>query len=227
MRARVSGMAVLWGVLTAGVPGTPREPASPPRVERLHVTEGRLSSLPGGALRIDEPRVRAVVAPPGASRRSVRAPAPPGGPRVVELRFTYRGPTPQQRPLLSGESRRQVGLKLRARDGCNVVYVMWRLEPKPGLVVSVKSNPEQHRSVDCGNGGYETVKPAVSQPVPPLQPGDRHTLGARLEGARLTVRADGESVWEGELPAEALAFDGPAGLRADNGRFDVELRATP
>ena len=30
------------------------------------------------------------------------------------------------------DARRQVGLKLRARDGCNVVYVMWRIEPKAG-----------------------------------------------------------------------------------------------
>ena len=36
-----------------------------------------------------------------------------------------------------------------------------------------------------------------------------------------------DHIWEGELPAEALTFDGPVGLRTDNGRFDVELLSTP
>ena len=34
--------------------------------------------------------------------------------------------------------------KLRAEDACNLVYVMWRIEPQSRLVVSVKRNPGQH-----------------------------------------------------------------------------------
>ena len=37
-----------------------------------------------------------------------------------------------------GELRRQFGLKLRAQDACNLVYVMWRIEPASKLVVSIK-----------------------------------------------------------------------------------------
>ncbi|HYH94856.1 MAG TPA: hypothetical protein VD972_02720, partial [Hyalangium sp.] len=104
-------------------------------------------------------------------------------------------------------------------------YVMWRLAPKPGLVVSVKSNPGQHTSTACGNQGYATVRPHRRKPVPPIAPGVSHVLRAELEGQRLRVRVDGTLVWEGELPPEALAFQGPIGLRTDNGRFELELFA--
>ncbi len=201
-------------------------------LKRMKVTQGKLESLPNGRLVIEEPKVRAV-ANAGPSREALGLQALRGQARsasearVAELRFTYLGATREQKPLASGELRRQVGLKLRARDGCNVIYVMWRIEPKPGLVVSVKSNPGQHRSDDCGNGGYQTVKPRTKARVPGLAPGDSHTLRAELQGAVLKVRVDGESVWEGTLPAEALSFDGPVGLRTDNGRFQVELLSAP
>jgi len=204
-------------------------------LKRMTVTQGKLESLPNGRLVIEEPKVRAVATSvpsrevPGVralTGQALRATEAVEA-RVAELRFTYLGATREQKPLASGEMRRQVGLKLRARDGCNVVYVMWRIEPKPGLVVSVKSNPGQHRSDDCGNGGYQTVKPRTKARVPELEPGDSHTLRAELQGAVLKVRVDGESVWEGTLPAEALSFDGPVGLRTDNGRFQVELLSAP
>jgi len=195
--------------------------------KRMKVTEGKLELLPNGRLEINVPKVRAVAL--SSEESEVKALVPPtrARSRVAELRFTYLGATHEQVPLRSGEMRRQVGLKLRARDGCNVVYVMWRLEPKTGLVVSVKHNPEMHRSDDCGNDGYQTVRPRSKSPLPMLEPGDSHTLRAELRGAELEVRVDGESVWEGTLPAEALTFDGPVGLRTDNGRFEVELRSTP
>jgi len=207
---------VLWGLLVSARPEAtqPQTPGRPEAMTRLEVTEGHLAPLSGGRLRIEEPKVRAVAATGGT-------------PRVVELRFTYLGPTRQQQALRSGEQRRQVGLKLRARDGCNVVYVMWRLAPAPGLVVSVKSNPGLSRSADCGNHGYATVKPTTRALLPDLQPGEPHTLRAELQGERLNVSVDGAPVWEGTLPAEALAFDGPPGLRSDNGRFEVQLRGAP
>lgn len=204
-------------------------------LKRMKVTQGKLESLPNGRLVIEEPKVRAV-ATSVPSREAPMVQALKGQAlsaaealetRVAELRFTYLGATREQKALASGEMRRQVGLKLRARDGCNVVYVMWRIEPKPGLVVSVKSNPGMNRSDDCGNGGYQTVKPRTKARVPELEPGDSHTLRAELQGTALKVRVDGESVWEGTLPAEALSFDGPVGLRTDNGRFQVELLSAP
>jgi hypothetical protein len=199
----------------------------PLTAKRMKATQGKLEPVPGGRLRIEEPKVRAVVSTgEGPKTRALMAGVREEA-RVAELRFTYLGATREQKPLQSGELRRQVGLKLRARDGCNVVYVMWRLAPKAGLVVSMKHNPGMSRSDDCGNGGYRTVKPRSKGTVPRLEPGGSHNLRAELQGTELKVRVDGEIVWEGVLPAEALTFDGPVGLRTDNGRFDVELLSTP
>ncbi|PTL76968.1 hypothetical protein DAT35_47545 [Vitiosangium sp. GDMCC 1.1324] len=203
------------------------EPQPPMAPKRMKATEGRLEPLPNGRLRIEDPKVRAVVPANEEPKALALAPSARTGTQVAELRLTYLGATAVQKPLQSGEMRRQVGLKLRAQDGCNVVYVMWRIEPKAGLVVSVKHNPGMHRSDDCGNGGYQTVKPRSGSAVPVLAPGDSHTLRAELRGAELNVLVDGKPVWEGTLPAEALTFDGPVGLRSDNGRFDVELFSNP
>ena len=119
--------------------------------------------------------------------------------------------------------RRQIGLKLRAEDGCNLLYAMWRLAPKPGLVVSLKRNPGQHSSGDCGASGYTNHRPRRGSPAPALEPGVRHTLHAEQRGNELIVSVDGATAWQGELPAEALSLVGPSGLRSDNGRFDLEL----
>ncbi|HSP77813.1 MAG TPA: hypothetical protein VLQ93_04755, partial [Myxococcaceae bacterium] len=151
MSLRTSLLAATLGLLV-----TPSAPDKPPfwrqlrsgdaetlsRVarKRIRVTLGELEPGVEGRLRITKPKVRAVV--------------PAARARVAELRFTYLGATREVAPLRSGELRRQVGLKLRAQDGCNVVYVMWRIAPKAGVVVSVKHNPGKHRHAECGNGGY-------------------------------------------------------------------------
>ena len=72
----------------------------------------------------------------------------------AEIAFVYRGPTRRDAPLASGELRRQIGLKLRAKDTCNVVYVMWHIEPSRGIEVSVKSNPGQATHEACADRGY-------------------------------------------------------------------------
>lgn len=186
------------------------EPIAPARV---HVTEGALKASPKGSVRVDVPKMRAVV--PGTEGAS------------AELRFTYLGRTEEFKALASGEAREQLGLKLRALDGCNVLYVMWRLAPKPGLVVSLKRNPDEHSSGDCGNRGYTNLRPRSHAPVPALKPGDSHVLRAEQNARALRVLVDGAPVWEGELPTEALAFDGPVGMRSDNVRADVQLVALP
>jgi hypothetical protein len=180
-------------------------------LSQLHATEGVLKPGKDGRLLIEEPKVRAVV--------------PNSLSSVAELRFTYLGATTTQLNLASGELRQQVGLKLRAQDGCNVVYVMWRQAPTPGLVVSVKYNPHEHSSLECGNRGYTTIQPRQSQPVPLLMKGVPHTLHADLEQRELRVIVDDAIVWEGELSPQANTFDGPVGLRTDNGRFELELLA--
>src|SRR5579859_133754 len=79
---------------------------------RLCVTEGALQPLPEGRLSIATDKLRAVLSAPTK--------------QAIEARFTYQGPTAETAPLRSGAVRQQFGLKLRAADGCNLVYAMWR-----------------------------------------------------------------------------------------------------
>lgn len=180
--------------------------------QNLCVTEGRVHDRGQGTMEVDSPAMRAVVTN--------------SSPEVAELRFVYEGPTDRTEPLADGEIRRQAGLKLRAADTCNVVYVIWRFEPEPKLVVSVKNNPGKHRHAECGDGGYQNVKPAVSRPVPRPKPGDEHLLQAMLTGSDLQVHVDRELAWQGRVDVDAAA-DGPVGIRSDNARLAFELAAIP
>lgn len=143
---------------------------------------------------------------------------------AAELSFVYRGISSKEQPLANGEMRRQIGLKLRAYDQCNVVYVMWHIEPDQGIRVQVKSNPGQNTHKQCGARGYINVKPHWSKPIKPISIDERRTLRATIIGTELQVMADGELVWRGQLPEKAFMFDGPVGLRTDNGNFDIEVR---
>jgi hypothetical protein len=176
----------------------------------LCVTEGTIEELPGRRLSVSVPKMRAYV----------NAYTQP----VAEVRFTYLGSTGNEAPLASGEMRRQFGLKLHAQDACNLVYAMWRIEPESKLVVSVKSNPGEHTSAQCGNRGYQNIKPRRSVPVPTLRSGDTHVLRAQMNGAEMQVFADNSLVWEGSVGQDALAFDGPVGIRSDNARLQIDLR---
>jgi hypothetical protein len=174
----------------------------------LCVTTGEIAASADG-LRITGPEVRAFVRWKARSR--------------AELRFTYDGPTPDVKPLASGELRRQFGIKLRAKDTCNLVYAMWHFEPVPGLGVAVKSNPGQNTHAQCGAHGYSTIQPVWSRPVSGPQPGRAHSFSAELEGTELRVFVDGEVAWKGALPVAGFAFDGPVGLRSDNARLTFHI----
>ena len=179
----------------------------------LCVTEGAIEELPGQRLSVGVPKMRAYL-------NALT-------PQSVEADFTYLGSTGSEARLGSGELRRQFGLKLPAQDACNLVYAMWRIEPESKLVVSVKSNPGQHTSSQCGNRGYRNIKAAHSKPVPVLRPGDAHALRAEMNGAEMKVFADNALVWEGSVGQDALDFDGPVGIRSDNAHLQIELRAGP
>ena len=176
----------------------------------LCVTEGEIGTARAGQLTVDVPKMRAYL--------NVKT-SP-----EVEVRFKYLGTTGNEARLGSGELRRQFGLKLRAADACNLVYAMWRIEPESKLVVSVKTNPGEHTSAQCGNRGYRNVKPSRSRPIPELHAGDTHTLRGEMRGEEMRVLIDGNVVWEGAVGREALAFDGPVGIRSDNARLELELR---
>ncbi len=183
------------------------------RVDRkeLCVTNGAVSALPNGRLAIDTPSSRAVV-------RFATA-------QTAEIRFRYLGPSKGSKPLASGELRRQIGLKLRAQDSCNLVYAMWHIEPDSRIAVSVKRNPGQHTHKECGARGYLNIRPRAGVAPPRMRPGESHVLRADLVGTHLTVAADRKVVWEGNVGDGIYAFDGPVGFRTDNAGFELELFA--
>jgi hypothetical protein len=185
-------------------------PAGALSLSQLCVTEGTLTPQ-GEHLFVDVPKCRAVAAL--ATEQS------------AELRFTYLGPTAETTALGSGRVRRQIGLKLRAQNGCNLVYAMWRLEPKNEIAVQVKRNPGQSTFAECQNRGYRNVQPLRGAAAPDVPEGSSHVLRAEMHGADLTVWADGAVVWQGNVGDDALSFDGPVGLRTDNGRFAIALAA--
>jgi hypothetical protein len=198
------------GILSRSRPSD--EPALSLGRAQLCVTEGSVEGIPGERLSVNVPKMRAYATVPT--------------PQDVTAHFTYLGATAEEARLGSGELRRQFGLKLRAQDACNLVYVMWRIDPKSQLVVSVKSNPRQHSSAECGNRGYRNVKARRSSPVPLLRSGDRHTLHAEMNGDEMSVFVDGNSMWEGPVGSEVLSFSGPVGIRSDNARLEIELQSS-
>ncbi|HTU62127.1 MAG TPA: hypothetical protein VMF89_26900 [Polyangiales bacterium] len=144
---------------------------------------------------------------------------------VLRLDFTYLGASAQAVPLASGELRQQVGLKLRAQDTCNVVYVMWHIAPAPRIEVSVKHNPGMSEHVQCRDAGYTFIKGDAVHAAPIITSRSSHSLQAQLDGTALRVRADDQLVWQGQLPSAALLLAGPSGVRSDNVHLLMQLHA--
>jgi hypothetical protein len=154
--------------------------------------------------------------------RAVLRDATAGAPFRVQ--FVYRGPTVRDIPLASGELRRQFGVKLRAANTCNVVYVMWHIEPVLTLEVSVKSNPGKTEHWECQDRGYTRLLPSwEASTLPAIEVGMVHSLEVRLEGDALNVWVDEQPAWKGTLPAVAFFADGPVGIRSDNAVIDFTL----
>jgi hypothetical protein len=177
----------------------------------LCVTEGAIESGPNNRLSVNAPKMRAYV----NSWTS----------QAIEAHFTYLGVTAEESRLGSGETRQQFGLKLRARNACNLVYAMWRIEPESKIVVSVKRNPGESKSSECGNSGYQNIKPRHTAAVPLVKPGDTHDLSAQMDGEELRVFVDGADVWDGSVEPQAHGLTGPVGVRSDNVWLALELRA--
>ena len=192
--------------------------ATKPTIEVAPVAQGDVCVTKGallpGKLAVDVPTFRAVGL--GTSGDA------------VALDFTYRGHSTDSRALASGQLRRQLGLKLRAANGCNLVYVMWRLDPKPALEISIKVNPGMSTHAECGANGYTKLKkPAYKTAVPALLEGEKHVLQAEIVGDELFAWIDGALAWRGDLPPEAKAMSGPSGFRSDNLKYDVNSLSAP
>jgi hypothetical protein len=167
------------------------------------VTDGKIEKAAGDRLMVSTKAMRAVLKFPTQ--------------QDVTVKFTYLGPTKEVSVLGSGEVRSQFGIKLRAQDTCNIVYIMWHFAPDQKIAVSVKRNPGERTHQECLDHGYiNNIKPRVSALPKPIHPDQPHTLGASMSGSNLTVTADNKAVWEGDLGPVALEFDGPVGLRSDN-----------
>src|SRR5262249_30266710 len=105
----------------------------------LDVSDGKVGEKSDGSLTTDSPEVRAT-----QRARSAKA---------ARLVFTFHGPTKEESKLASGQVARQIGLKLRAKNTCNLLYVMWKLDGKERVAVSVKRNPGQSTHKECGAKG--------------------------------------------------------------------------
>jgi hypothetical protein len=177
----------------------------------LCVTNGVVSPLPDGRLAIETASSRGVVR--GSDGQA------------AEIRFRYLGPTADSKPLASGELRRQIGIKLHAQDTCNLLYVMWHIEPDSKIGVSIKRNPTQHTHAECNANGYTTIRPSAGVTMPRILPREAHALRAELRGTDLIVLADGRRVWVGTVGVGLAGIDGPVGFRTDNARFEFEYFA--
>jgi len=167
------------------------------------VSDGKIDKAAGDRLMVGSKEMRATLTTIGPSQR-------------VTVKFTYLGPTSEVSHLGNGEVRHQFGIKLKAQDICNLVYVMWNFDTRR-IAVSVKLNPGQRTHEDCLDRGYiNNIKPRVNVPPPVVRVDQPHTLYAELEGKELTVKADGRVVWQGTLVPVVLQFKGPVGIRSDN-----------
>lgn len=205
---------IAFGILasTIGVLTLPSQTKKMYQADRdtLCITEGSLQETSDRRLSVNVPKMRAYF-----NRASLQS---------IAADFTYLGPTQDQTVLGSGETRRQFGVKLNAQDACNTVYAMWRFEPQSEIDVSVKSNPGQHASTECGNRGYRRMKPLHHSPVPLLHPGDKHQLRAELDNRELRISVDNKIVWDGRIGQETLDFEGPVGIRSDNVMLEFGLQ---
>lgn len=176
------------------------------------VSDGKIDKAPGDRLIVDSKEMRATLKRTGPSQKAT-------------VNFTYLGPTSEVSHLGSGEVRHQFGIKLKAQNTCNLVYVMWNFDTQT-IAVSVKLNPGQRTHEDCLDRGYTRVEPQLSVRPPAVGVDQPHTLSADLVGQALSVAADGTMVWQGTLIPAALDLKGPVGLRSDNSRvlFDFFVR---
>lgn len=181
----------------------------------MKVTLGSVAQTRSGYLSVVGPKER-------AQRKS-------GTHQDATLQFRFRGPSQKTSKLAFGEMVRQIGLKMRTKDTCNLLYVMWRIEPEEQIVVTLKSNLGKSTHADCGAGGYTTI---AAVPLKDLDitatSHEPHRLRARItetdNAFTCTVDVDDNTAWSGQLDPELIAtINGPVGFRSDNGSFIFKL----
>jgi len=192
---------------------------TPVPLAHLQVTSGAITTLRSGLLQSRSPQMRAVEQDSGRHAHWAR------------LQFRYRQPSDGTSSLGSGAVRRQIGLKLLASDPCNLVYVMWWEYPVHQIAISIKRNPGQTTSSQCGNRGYTDVAKIPLSTPPSVRDHRAHVLEAHTRRTpdgtlALTVLADGTTIYDERIPGGLAAdLDGPIGIRSDNGRYIFALNA--
>jgi hypothetical protein len=114
----------------------------------FEVTDGKIEKAAGNRLMVVSKEMRATLRKSSAAQN-------------VAVKFTYLGPTREVAHLGNGEVRHQFGIKLKAQDICNLVYVMWNFDSQK-IAVSVKLNPGQRTHEECLDRGYiNDIKPQL------------------------------------------------------------------
>lgn len=109
------------------------------------------------------------------------------------------GPLSEVSHLGNDEVRHQFGIKLKAQDICNLVYVMWNFDTQK-IAASVKLNPGQQTHEECLDRGYiNNLKPRLAAAPRAVRVDQPHTLSADLKRQELTAKADGRVVRQGAL----------------------------
>lgn len=215
----IAGLAALALTGTAvAASAAPHPPAGWGSISkaRLTVTEGTISAAaPNSTLRTNSPAMRAVARDGGRHASSAR------------LWFRYLGESSTTKPLGSGLIRRQIGLKLRAGDPCNLVYVMWHVYPDNVIEVSVKRNPGQSTSAQCGNRGYtEIAEIPVGGGTADHGPHVLEVSTRRTANGSLALRVFSDNLLRRRLHIPAVlaeGLEGPIGVRSDNGHYLFQL----
>ena len=181
----------------------------------LRVSLGTISQTTSGYLTVVGPKERAV-------RTS-------GKHSQALLRFRYRGPSEKTAPLDSGAVIEQIGLKMRAMNTCNLLYIMWRIKPTEELYVAIKRNPGKVNYADCGANGYKVLGRVPLKPLGITAAKQKtHRLGASVTETAgryaCEVTIDGRRIWSESINAKLIAdIQGPVGFRSDNGSFIFKL----
>ncbi len=178
------------------------------------VTNGEVAKQSVGRFVIESPSSRAVVKSSDDD--------------FAAIEFEYLGPTSTDTPLAPGRVlRRQLGLKLHARDSCNVIYVMWNTDPTVGIQISTKINPTKSTHAQCGVKGYKLVYQSKPGEIPAIRIGEPRRLEAALKDRMLTVKIDDKNVWHGDIGADAVKSSGYSGIRTDNVRVRFKWLTAP
>jgi len=183
----------------------------------LKVTRGKVQETSAGFLTVNGPKERAQLKQ-GKHQHAV-------------LRFRYKAPSAKVSRLASGGVVRQIGLKLRTKNTCNLLYVMWRIDPNEHIFVILKRNPRKPTHKQCGASGYRTIAiMSLSHLQITAKDHQTHTLSARLvtqtDGYLLSVAVNDCELWSGTIDSDLLnEINGPVGFRSDNGNFCFKLFA--